>query len=861
MKEPRVTVGIPVFNGADGLLRSVPTVFGQTWNVRLRLVVIDDGSTDDTPEVLASLAKQYGEISVIRNEENQGRPRARNMVIDEAGDDYLAWLDAGDLWHPRKLELQISALLSAEAAQPATRFLCTGPLRWVFADKADERLRVPELEGDQLYNALTGKLFPYLQGIIGKAEHFRSLGGFDERLLRRQDYDFLVRFIGSGGRMVGSPSDIPVFTYLKSDIGNSVAVVAAANRVIRTKHQQYYRQYGSELTRQVRSNQDRLVARFYRHNGHPVRSIAYGTRAKVMKPELVETARRTASRTRSVRFPARGVRRISMRLVRPLMPIVRRPEFVNLARRVGVTRVLHGSSAGRTLYDKVRAEAIDMDQSLQRSMHPRDVQEIERLETAVASADPSATPGLWLQLENTYRINDMLDSAESALRRGLDLHPDDSDLLVRLIELLVLRKKWGECVQLWSRHSGRVSDKTRSVTYARVARAYRERGEHSKALAVASAGAARWPRDKRILEEMYMNRAAVTDWNRSVTASGVPGSSPAGAGAVVDLGFLSGGNGPVEGWVEAASDVPPRVTLLVNGTAVATSYAAPAARDGQLRFAISARDLLLYLGDGDVIAVESEGRHLQIEGHGDQCQVTTGYESRFGEVQQKLGEGYCFTKLGLLRKGNTAKSKSQTLDLFKRVSDVLEQSHGYLVYPFYGNLLGAVREHDFIAHDIGGFDIGYISRHRTGEEVRAEYMEICRALAEHGFYLLLQPWSVYVLDRRESKLFVDLNYAWFNEHDELNFSYGWRHAPVVGQERVLFPRESAIGNVLVPVPGNVEEVLVQLYGSTWAIPDQGFELDAGLKRAPDYLLSAAELDAVGRINPDRIEVRIDRYPG
>ena len=239
MKEPRVTVGIPVFNGADGLLRSVPTVFGQTWNGRLRLVVIDDGSTDNTPEVLASLAKQYAEISVIRNEENQGRPRARNMVIDEAGDDYLAWLDAGDLWHPRKLELQISALLSAEAAQPATRFLCTGPLRWVFADKADERLRVPELEGDQLYNALTGKIFPYLQGILGKAEHFRSLGGFDERLLRRQDYDFLVRFVGAGGRLISSPKHVPVFTYLKSDVGNSVDAVAAANRVIRQKHEQY----------------------------------------------------------------------------------------------------------------------------------------------------------------------------------------------------------------------------------------------------------------------------------------------------------------------------------------------------------------------------------------------------------------------------------------------------------------------------------------------------------------------------------------------------------------------------------------------------------------------------------------------
>jgi glycosyltransferase involved in cell wall biosynthesis len=825
----------------------------------LRLVVIDDGSTDDTPDALAALTKQYGGITVIRNEENQGRPIARNMVIREAGDDYLAWLDAGDLWHPRKLELQISALLRAEAAHPTTRFLCTGPLRWVFADRADERLRVPQLEGDQLHNALTGKLFPYLQGIIGKAEHFRSLKGFDERLLRRQDYDFLVRFLGSGGRMVSSPGDIPVFTYLKSDVGNSVDVVAAANRVIRKKHQQYYGRYGPELVRQVRSNQDRLVARFYRHNGHPVRSIAYRVRARAIEPELVDTARRTVGRTRAVRLPTRGVRRISIRLARPLLPIIRRPVFVDLARRTGAIKLLHGSSAGRTLYEKVRAEAIDSSISYQRSIQPKDAEIIDRLESTVDSAGQSAAPELWLQLENSYRINDMLDSAESALRRGLKLHPNDADLLVRLIELLVLRKKWAECVELWSSHQRRIADKTRSITHARVARAYRELGEHSTALAVASAGAARWSKDQRVLEEMYVSRAAVIDWDRSVSGTGPRGSSHGRAGAVVDLGFLRGGGGPIEGWIEPVGDAAPQVALLVNGTAVATSYAAAAEEGRRLRFAVSARDILLYLGDGDFIAVECEGRRLQIDGYGDQCRVTTGYESRFAEVEKKLGEGYRFTKLGKLRKGNTAASKSQILALYQRVSEVLRQTHGYVVYPFYGNLLGAVREHDFIPHDIGGFDIGYISRHQTGDQVRAEYIEVCRTLVEHGFYLLLQPWSVYILPRRESKIFVDLNYAWFNRNDELNFSYGWRHAPVVDRERVLFPRESVIGNVLVPVPGNAEEVLAQLYGPTWAIPDQGFELDAGLKRASGYLLTAEEMDAVGKINPDRVEVRMDRY--
>jgi glycosyltransferase involved in cell wall biosynthesis len=193
---PKVTVGMPVYNDPDGVRRTVPTVFGQTWPGPVRLLVIDDGSTDDTGDVVATLARFYADVEVIRHPTNRGRPAARNTVLEHAGDGYLAWADAGDLWHPRKLELQFSTLLDAEAKDPATPLLCTGPLRWVFADRGSDRLRVPDVAGDQLQAALTGRLFPYLQAMLGRAEHFRQLDGFDASLLRRQDYDLLVRFLG-----------------------------------------------------------------------------------------------------------------------------------------------------------------------------------------------------------------------------------------------------------------------------------------------------------------------------------------------------------------------------------------------------------------------------------------------------------------------------------------------------------------------------------------------------------------------------------------------------------------------------------------------------------------------------------------
>jgi hypothetical protein len=233
MNRPCLTVGLPVYNDPDGLRRSVPTVLGQTWQGPLRLLVVDDGCTDDTTRVLASLAVADSRIEVVRHPVNLGRPYARNTILALAGDDYLAWIDAGDLWHPRKLELQLAALLDAERDRPATPLLCTGSLRWVFSDHGENRIKKPDVTEDQLHRALVGTLYPYLPALVGRATHFREAGGFDVRLLRRQDYDFLVRFVGGGGRVVTSPPHVPVFTYLKSDAGvhgGTVARVAVGSR-------------------------------------------------------------------------------------------------------------------------------------------------------------------------------------------------------------------------------------------------------------------------------------------------------------------------------------------------------------------------------------------------------------------------------------------------------------------------------------------------------------------------------------------------------------------------------------------------------------------------------------------------------
>jgi glycosyltransferase involved in cell wall biosynthesis len=878
MTQPRVTVGLPVYNDPAGLRRTVPTVLGQTWQGPIRLLIIDDGSTDDTPEVLAQLAATYPQIEVVRHPYNQGRPYARNTIIERAGDDYLAWIDAGDLWHPRKLELQLATLLAAEQRDPDTPLLCTGPLRWVFTDQDENRIKIPDVSGDQLRNALIGRLFPYLPAIVGRAAHFRDAGGFDGRLMRRQDYDFLVRFLAAGGRVVSSPPHVPIYTYLKSDVGASPEVVALANEIIRAKHRPYYRRYGRRLAREVRHNQHRLVARFYRNNRQAVPSRIYQTRETLSDPELLDPTRRAVSRVlvptsqavgHALSAPYRGtawlMRYLYTSVFRVVLLVLRRPPVIAFVRWLRLRHLLTTTSAGRAAYRRIKSK---VKPAASRPAPPPDLPPdpepppIPRLSDTMDAAT-AAGARLWLDLEEAYRERGLLHSAEIALRRGLAAHPDDPELTIRLIELLPLRKKSAECIDLWASLNSAENRFVQATTYTRVLRAFRALNRHADALAVAEEGVRRWPRELSADPEVHRSRAAFVNWKRAIAPAATPDGrgDPESVGAVTDLGFLHGSDAALQGWVVPTGDDSPMVSLKVNGQPVAiTSAARLPSSDGRFHFSLSCQDLLAYVGDGDIISVESAGGPLAVDGDHVRVQVASGYRSRFPELKAKLGSGYVFTKFGAFRLGNTAERKERTLDVYQQVSAILDEAYGYPAFPFYGNLLGAVREHDFIDHDVGGFDMGYVSCHRRPDEVRAEFLDICRLLRDRGYRLKVEPWSAYVRPTHDSAAFVDLNYAWFNEAGEFNLSYGWRCPPVTDGAAVLAPRESLLANHLVRVPGNAEQVLEQIYGPSWAVPDQGFPLDVGLKRDPAYLLTVDEMTSLEQSDPDRVEALIDHHP-
>ena len=103
MNQPLISCIVPVFNGERFLAEALNSIMAQTYKP-LEVIVADDGSSDET----ASVARGYGAQVRYLWQPNQGPAAARNLGLSRAQGDFLAFLDADDLWHHEKLERQMA---------------------------------------------------------------------------------------------------------------------------------------------------------------------------------------------------------------------------------------------------------------------------------------------------------------------------------------------------------------------------------------------------------------------------------------------------------------------------------------------------------------------------------------------------------------------------------------------------------------------------------------------------------------------------------------------------------------------------------------------------------------------------------
>ena len=189
---PLVSVIIPTFNRAGVVTRAIDSVLGQTYRP-VEVVVVDDGSTDRTPEVLRS----YGDAIVSVVQDNTGPAAARNRGIRESRGALIAFLDSDDLWLPAKLQRQVDLLQRAGADVPCC--LCDTRMRWAQNREQSSfqiaRLRLGEPQGLWVNPALVlaTRFVLFCQAALIRREFLTDCGGFDERLWLMEDHDLALR--------------------------------------------------------------------------------------------------------------------------------------------------------------------------------------------------------------------------------------------------------------------------------------------------------------------------------------------------------------------------------------------------------------------------------------------------------------------------------------------------------------------------------------------------------------------------------------------------------------------------------------------------------------------------------------------
>lgn len=181
---PRVSVIIPVYNGAAYVSEAIESVFSQTYH-DYEIIVADDGSADNTLEVL----KQFGDRIIVLALPHRGVCATRNEAIRQSHGEFIALLDADDIWEPRKLELQVAYLDQhpefALVYAYSTNFTGNDEGNIVLVKKLD-------FEGDIFKDIFTKNSFAN-DTIVMRRSVFDEIGGYDESLTAMEDYELNLR--------------------------------------------------------------------------------------------------------------------------------------------------------------------------------------------------------------------------------------------------------------------------------------------------------------------------------------------------------------------------------------------------------------------------------------------------------------------------------------------------------------------------------------------------------------------------------------------------------------------------------------------------------------------------------------------
>jgi GT2 family glycosyltransferase len=224
---PTVSIITPTYNAARYLTSAVESARAQTF-ADFELIVVDDGSTDDTRAIAGDLAGRDGRVHVLARD-HAGLAAARNAAMKQARGAYFAFLDSDDVWFPEFLASQLAIF----QRRPATDVV-TGNAVSLGGKLDGQPLNPPgtECRPVSLLDMIEDEALVTVMSVFRRGV-FETTGGHDEGLSRSEDYDLWIRAAQLGFRFVQNPQPLAQYRRRPDSLSaDELAMFAAIIQVL-----------------------------------------------------------------------------------------------------------------------------------------------------------------------------------------------------------------------------------------------------------------------------------------------------------------------------------------------------------------------------------------------------------------------------------------------------------------------------------------------------------------------------------------------------------------------------------------------------------------------------------------------------
>ena len=202
-----ISVVMPCYNAAPYVEEAVESVMQQSYP-HVELIIIDDGSTDESVQIIARLATRYPDRITVLHQTNSGPYHARNQGLTHARGNFIAFLDADDTWHPEALN-QLHAAMTATLADMA---YCGWQNVGEAAVNTQPHIPPDYVESDAAALFLQSCPWP-INGVLVRRQLIDSLRGFSERLPTAMDYDLWLRMLAAQPTVVRVPQVLAFYRH------------------------------------------------------------------------------------------------------------------------------------------------------------------------------------------------------------------------------------------------------------------------------------------------------------------------------------------------------------------------------------------------------------------------------------------------------------------------------------------------------------------------------------------------------------------------------------------------------------------------------------------------------------------------